>query len=271
MRKILASVAVLAMTAQMAAAFPSWMGVYGNYKRHDDRVNPGQFSVLMNQDYFGLRAEVGVQVDGGNWVMYPMSYAGNVRGNSYWTFTPSFQFPGGAKVKYFFHGFDTWGGNIWDSRNGLNYEFATSPTPDTYVQKLADGAWNEFLGGNGITASYRQNLWLDFKIRNMGAPEAIGILWTDNNWAEWQTAVATLEADLGNGFQQWGVDIEPLGDAYVHRSLGFIRWFPARTPGSYVSVEGSVTIQYAIFYKANGTWYWDNNGGQNHKVILLKP
>lgn len=268
MNKMMMSTLALAATVQIASAFPSWIGVYGNYKRHDDRSNPGQFSVLMNQDYFGLQAEVGIQVNGGQWVLYPMTYAGNVQGNSYWTFTPSFQFPGGATVKYFFHGKDSWGGHIYDSRGGLNYEFTTSPTVDSYVQRLNHGTWSELVGANGITMTSAQNLWVDFKIRDMGAPEAIGILWTDNNWANWATATAVKEADLGNGFQQWGADVEPLGLAYAHRSLGFIRWFPARSPDTYVSVEGSVTIKFAIFYKANGTWYWDNNGGQDYSVVI---
>lgn len=268
MKKIVAGMAALLAAAQVASAFPSWIGVFGNTRRHDDRSNPGAFGVLMNQDYYGLQAEVGVQVNGGNWVKYPMAYAGNVQGNSYWTFTPSFQFPGGATVKYYFHGFDAWGGHLWDSRNGLNYEFTTSPTPDTYVQRLNHGTWYEMTGANGITMTLRQNLWVDFKVRDMGAPEAIGILWSDDNWATWSAATAVKEADLGGGFQQWGADVAPLGDAYCHRSLGFIRWFPARSPDTYVAVNGSVTIKYAIFYKANGTWYWDNNGGRDYAVVI---
>lgn len=266
MKKVMAGIAALLAAVQVASAFPSWIGVYGNYKRHDDRGNPGQFSVLMNQDYFGLQARVGVQVNGGSWVTYPMTYAGNVQGNSYWTFTPSFQFPGGATVKYYFHGTDTWGGNIWDSRNGLNYEFTTSPTPDTYVQRLNHGLWYEMTGANGITMQLEWSLWMDFRIRDMGAPEAIGILWTDNNWTNWHTATAALEADLGGGFKQYGVDVT-LGEAYSHRSLGFIRWYPIWLPTGYVEViDRVVPVQYAIFYKANGIWYWDNNGGRNYTI-----
>jgi hypothetical protein len=234
MKKVLLSM-VLAMTAHVAMAFPSWIGVYGNYKRHDDRANPGQFSILMNEDYSGLAAEVGIQVNDGNWVAYPMVYAGNVQGNSYWTFTPSFQFPGGAKVKYYFHGFhaNPLRGNardIWDSKNGLNYEFTTSPAPEPMVSRLADGLFISDTFANGITATYRNNLWLDFKVKNLGAPEAVGILWTWNNWADWRTATATKEADLANGFEQWGVDIQPVGDAYYHRSLGF---HPLVPPGRF--------------------------------------
>lgn len=266
-KKVLLST-VLALVAQVALAFPSWIGVYGNYKRHDDRINPGQFSVLMNQDYSGLQAQVGIQVNGGNWVMYPMVYAGNVQGNSYWTFTPSFQFPAGATVKYFFRGTDSWGGNIWDSRNGLNYEFVTSPAPEPIVKRIADGLFISDTFANGITATYRENLWLDFKVKNLGSPIAVGIVWTWNNWTNWSTATAVKEADLAGGYQQWGVDVMPVGDAYYHRSLGFIRWFP-ETSTNYVEVSGGrVLIKYAIFYNVGGTWYWDNNGGSDYMLVI---
>jgi len=267
MKKLL-MIAVLAVAAQVASAFPSWIGVYGNYKRHDDRANPGQFSVLMNQDYSGLKAEVGIQVNGGNWVLYPMVYAGNVSGNSYWTFSPSFQFPSGATVKYFFHGFDNWGGNIWDSRNGLNYEFTVSANPETIVKRIADGKWAGETTGNGITASIPWNTWIDFKIKNLGTPEVIGIVWTWNNWVSHSSTSATFEGNLDGGFQQWGVDLKPAGYQYMHRSLGFIRWYIENTT-NYVDVtDGRVILKYAIFYKVNGTMYWDKNDGADYSFII---
>ena len=260
--------AVVALAIQSVLAMPTWIGVYGTHKRHDDRANPGQFTVLMNRDYFGLQAKVGVQVNGGNWVMYPMAYAGNVDGNSRWTFTPAFQFPGGAVVKYFFHGTDQTGGNIWDSRNGLNYEFTVSPVPEVIVQRIADGTFVDDMWGNGITAGYRYNLWLDFKVKSLGEPEAVGIVWTWNNWADWRSATAQKEADLGGGYEQWGVDVSPAGLAYYHRSLGFIQWFPESSTNAMAVTGGRVVLKYAIFYRVNGTWYWDNNGGFDYTRII---
>lgn len=268
MNKLLAGLVLGLGLASSAMAFPSWIGTYGNYKKHDDRINPGQFSILMNQDYVGLKAEVGVQVNGGNWVAYPMNYAGNVQGNSYWTFTPSFQFPGGAVVKYYFHGFDNHGGHIYDSRNSLNYEFTVSPDPAPIVKQIAAGEYTDGGMGNGITATYIKNLWLDFKIRNIGEPQAIGIIWTWNNWADWRAVPAVKEATLAGGEEQWGVDIKPMGTMYYHRSMGFIRWFP-ETSSNYVDVvNGRVIIKYAIFYQVGGTWYWDNNGGADYSLVL---
>ncbi len=115
---------IFACIGANAYAFPSWMGVYGSYVRHTDGSNPGTYTILMNQDYWGLHAEVGVQVNGGSWVAYQMSYAGNDSGNSKWTFTPGSAYPAGSTVKYYFHGYDNWGGNIWDTNGGSNYSFA---------------------------------------------------------------------------------------------------------------------------------------------------
>ena len=128
----LARVAALAFTlvaTDAAMAFPSWMGVYGSTQRHDGQ-NPGTFTVFMNQDYLGLGAEVGVQVNGGAWATYPMVYGGNQQGNSVWKFTPTAAFPAGATVQYYFHGFDSWNGHIYDSRNGANYSFTTQGSSD---------------------------------------------------------------------------------------------------------------------------------------------
>ncbi len=112
------------VVATSALAFPGWIGVYGTTVRYNTNANPGAYTILMNQDYVGLNAEVGVQVNGGSWNIFPMSYMGNVDGNSKWAFTPATAYQAGATVKYYFHGWDNWGGHIYDSRNGQNYEFS---------------------------------------------------------------------------------------------------------------------------------------------------
>jgi hypothetical protein len=117
----------LLAVAGNASAFPTWMGVYGSFVRHTDGSNPGTFTVLMNQDYFGLEAGVGIQVNGGTWTEYVMSYAGtNVDAgttNSVWTYTPGQAYPAGAVVAYYFHGYDGSSSNIYDSNDASNYFF----------------------------------------------------------------------------------------------------------------------------------------------------
>ncbi|HPV47552.1 MAG TPA: hypothetical protein PLD40_08205, partial [Kiritimatiellia bacterium] len=52
-------IGLLIGNAATAWAFPSWMGVYGSYTTHNGS-NPGVYTILMNQDYWGLHAEVGI-------------------------------------------------------------------------------------------------------------------------------------------------------------------------------------------------------------------
>ncbi|MBU0676852.1 MAG: hypothetical protein KJ626_01940 [Verrucomicrobia bacterium] len=123
--RTLALAVTMIFVAGAALAFPTWMGVYGSYERHAGS-NPGTFTILMNQDYAGLHADVGVQVNGGEWNTHQMSWVGNIDGNSQWEFTPASPFPAGSTVTYYFHGYDDWDGSIYDSDNANNYSFTVS-------------------------------------------------------------------------------------------------------------------------------------------------
>ena len=52
-KTILLAVAGLWISAASAGAFPTWIGTYGLYPRHSG-ANPGRFTILMNEDYYGL-------------------------------------------------------------------------------------------------------------------------------------------------------------------------------------------------------------------------
>ena len=118
-KTFLVAVAGAWICAASAGAFPTWIGAYGLYPRHSG-ANPGQFTILMNEDYYGLEANVGIRVNGGGWTEYPMSYATNASGNSVWTYAPAEPFPFGAEVEFYFHGYE--GANhIYASAGGSNY------------------------------------------------------------------------------------------------------------------------------------------------------
>jgi hypothetical protein len=126
MKMAMMSLAMMAWSAAAAWAFPTWMGVYGSFERHA-AGNPGSYTVLMNQDYWGLTAEVGVQVihaslgtNSGKWQVQALAYSGNKDGNSVWKFAPAQAYPAGATVNFYFHGKDASGKNIWDSNGGKN-------------------------------------------------------------------------------------------------------------------------------------------------------
>ncbi|MBU0677294.1 MAG: hypothetical protein KJ626_04185 [Verrucomicrobia bacterium] len=131
MKKLIATIALATIT-QAAMAIPSWIGVYGAYQRHDGD-NPGTFTVLMNEDYSELHAKVGIKVGEGAWEEHWMTHTGNVDGNSIWEYAPGAAFPGGATVEYYFHGWDDFGGNTWDSDWGNNYSFVAQDNGGSIV------------------------------------------------------------------------------------------------------------------------------------------
>lgn len=134
---LVAGAVALSAMVSTAQAAPSWMGVYGSYQHHDGS-NPGTYTILMNQDYWGLHAEVGIRVNGGSWAAYGMSYAGNDSGNSVWTYTPSAPLAPGSSVEFYFHGYDNWGAHIYDNNSGSNYTATASLIASS---KSGMGAW----------------------------------------------------------------------------------------------------------------------------------
>jgi hypothetical protein len=111
------------MAPSSAFAFPGWIG---NCCGHPNRVTTGTiyagdlvtFEIMMNDDYFGLGARVGVNEGAGD-TEYEMSYGGNDSANSWWQYQR--RFAAGSK-SFYFYGWETYSGStIYDSNGGANY------------------------------------------------------------------------------------------------------------------------------------------------------
>jgi len=215
---------------ERAAAFPSWMGVYGSYQRHDGG-NPGTFTVLMNQDYYGLHAEVAVQVNGGGWTTYEMNYAGNVDGNSLWQFTPSWTFPATQIVDFYFHGWDDWGGNIWDNNGGANYWFTAGH--NGIVQWIGN-TWHYPFSGE---IDEGEDFWVNIESWPAGAAKEGRVVYSINQGFTWSSVPLAYNGQAGNN-DAWHGNLGPFGAA--------------------------TTIRYAIeITEWAGGVHWDNNGGSD--------
>jgi hypothetical protein len=118
-------VGLIAGSVTSGWAFPTWMGIYGSYSTHNGS-NPGVYTILLNQDYYGLHAEVGIGISS-SWTTYSMNYAGNDSGNSIWTYSAGEALATNTTVYYYFHGWDDWGGNIYANNYGTNYSFIAGP------------------------------------------------------------------------------------------------------------------------------------------------
>ena len=226
---------VVWLVAVSAEAIPSWMGVYGSYQRHNGG-NPGTFTVLMNQDYSGLRAEVGIKVGSGAWSVVPMTRTGTVSINSIWSYTPSAPFPAGATVQYFFHGYDTAGGHIWDSRNGQNYAFTVlGPLP---VQWLGNASQWPLHG----SVKAADDLWLNVESWPLNAAVSATAVFTTNRWITYR-AIAMNKAGVKGANDWWNLN------------LGTFR--------------GGTVIEYAFScIDAQGKILWAVNGGTNYTTTV---
>lgn len=191
---ILAGLSILCATSP-ANAFPSWIGVYGAFERHTDSQNPGTFTILMNQSYVGLHAEVGIRVDAGSWQVFQMNYDGNVGSDSKWTHTPAQTYPAGSTITYYFHGYDDWGGHIYDNNGGSDYSFSAALAPSS----------RPGMGSIPFTGGATFRVW---------APNAtsVAVAGTFNSWSA--TANPLASESGGN----WSVDVGSavVGDEYQY-------------------------------------------------------
>ncbi|MGD9872709.1 MAG: hypothetical protein AB7T27_00425 [Kiritimatiellia bacterium] len=224
---------IILVLVSVTFAFPSWMGVFGSYQRHDGD-NPGTFMTSMNQDYWGLHAEIGIRVDYGSWNVYTMSYVGYDSGNSVWRHEPDMVFATNKVVEYYFHGWDDWGGNIWDNNGGNNYYFTAGDPVLKFV-----GNHEQVPATGDLVAG--DDLWVNIESWPRGCGYETWLYYSVNsgNWA-------AVEMSLAG---------QRVNNDWWHFMLGR---YPVNT-----------TIDYA--YKVvdgAGTDWWDLNGGSNYHTLM---
>jgi hypothetical protein len=144
----------------------------------------------------------------------------------------------------------------YDSDFGANYVFALEDgaPPAPAVALVADGQWqSNWDAPSGVRYGWfwDANVWIDVAVENLAFHKTVGVRWTVDGWASHHDTLATYEHDLGDGFEQWGVDL-------VAERLQSCSWC---TPDP-------VTFEYAVFYEVDGQTLWDNNGGDNHTIAL---
>lgn len=227
-------IALLFMTVASSLAAPTWMGVYGSQKHYAQWGQEGRFSIILNDAYHGLHAEVGIRVNGGDWQTFPM----NVHlssGRSYCDFYYG-AFLAESTVEYYFHAWDNWGFEMWDVNYGYNYSFTTSPTtPVKWLGYTTDSAAN----------GYYPRGWISIKTETWPAGSVTDtyIVYTSEKESNWQVQ------------KMWY-----RGQAYNNDTWEFMRdgWKLGKW------------IEYAIVsFDGFGNAIWDNNGGMNYRAYSV--
>lgn len=116
-------VSLFLLAALYVSAAISWMG---NHTKSSQPTGSQtiHFYVEMYDSYGGCHAEVQIY-EGSTWVAHSLTQGANNGNNSTWS--------GDIVVKsnstaYYFHGWDDWGANAYDSNGGSNYTISINPT-----------------------------------------------------------------------------------------------------------------------------------------------
>jgi len=116
-----------------ASATISWMGNHstGTQPNNSQTIH---FYVEMFDSYAGCHAEIQMN-EGGIWVAYSMTQGANNGNNSTWTADVNVK---SNSTAYYFHGWDDWNANVYDSNGGSNYSISINPT----TKSGGDALWN---------------------------------------------------------------------------------------------------------------------------------
>lgn len=254
--------ATLGFSSMTAHAFPNWIG---NCCSHANRVTTGtiyagdlvRFEIMMNQDYVGLGAKVGIN-DGG-WTAYDMTYGGNDSGNSWWYYEK--RFSSGTK-NFYFEGWETFSGSkIYDNNSSANYNVTITALNDP--------------SSPGATANSTSAITVNWT-KNAQSHSVIVVRSTDSSFTaptqgtSYTAGSSTIGGDLvvykgeGTSFQDTGLSSSTryyykiYSENYSYYSAGVTADATTQTPATpTITVSGgsiSFTNVPANSYSANQTY-----------------
>lgn len=109
-----------------------------------------------------------------------------------------------------------------------------------------------------------ESFWVDLSVRNDSANKEVGIVWSSDDWTTSHNVAAVYEGALGNGREQWGVDVRDFFAGYSApevRFAAFVKmngqtsWSPLRNHVIYqpVTVESPVRLlRSSVSFSASG-------------------
>jgi len=125
------------------------------------------------------------------------------------------------------------GTTYWDNNEWMNYKF---PQVSDEFAVLAGNNFKVVLGTASLDAA---TLHVDVGVQNLAYDKVVGIVFTTDNWVTVQTAYGSYTWTMKSGLEVWDVTAE---------------------------VSVATEAKFAIFYRAQGSEYWDNNFSRNYRV-----
>lgn len=250
MRKLIIIAAVLIMTALGTQNLSSATGdevklvkVYSGVQQKYYSYLQRSFTIKVKNIAFEKQVYVHHQDASGAWFDVAAAYESTIPGGyEIWTASINTAAMTGTQfcIKYTVNN-----ATYWDNNNGSNYD--VSLNAGAYLA----GGCNVLLAYSYIYSSFYGAV----DVKNLGYTKDVTIVYTTDGWKNTSTAKAKYIGPV----YAWGYASIKSPNEY-----GFERWEFNITDSSITAVE------FAVSYTVNGVTYWDNNFGQNYKVVTTK-
>ena len=195
------------------------------------------FTVLVQNLAFAKQVGIwGRDVASGTWSFHPCSYSRSVPGNGeIWTGSVD------SPMDQFDVEFEALGTVYWDNNDGFDYHL------DTQAAQSTDGVGTAVIKPNVLAVSWGvtgANLTVEALVKNLDFVKQVAIVYSTNGWQTFQTAFGTFSRSFRPGSSPHQLNAE--------------EWTISAPVGAGAAGE------FAVFFNAAGTTYWDNNFGINY-------
>lgn len=141
------------------------------------------------------------------------------------------------------------------------------------IERAGDGSYLDPVGfpePADITGIRTQeaSVWVDVAVANWAYDKHVYVYWTVDDWATWYSSDAWYEGDYGDGYEQWGIELAPIGTL---SNDGAWSSFEDLYGATYDILTDELTFDYAVAVEMGGSTWWDNNGGANYSMHLHRP
>ena len=187
----------------------------------------GSFKIVVQNLAFNKQVSIWAQA-GATWKHIYASHVQSLPGNLELWSAPASNSEEEFVAKYTVNGTTYWDNNEW-----MNYKF---PQVSDEFAVLAGNNFKVVLGTASLDAA---TLHVDVGVQNLAYDKVVGIVFTTDNWVTVQTAYGSYTWTMKSGLEVWDVTAE---------------------------VSVATEAKFAIFYRAQGSEYWDNNFSRNYRV-----
>ena len=136
--------------------------------------------------------------------------------------------------------------------NALIFVNTTSFANTLRVSAL--GQWSEnYRAAQGVENgwSWDSFVWFDIAVSKLNFGKTVGIVWTTDNWQTSTTSEASYDGKINDSIELWSLDI---------KAAELTNCFDCQTK--------DLVFEYALFVIDGDTEHWNNNSGQNHRLLL---